>query len=78
MGTDRGSHDPKGMCQEAFEMSIAQNRKLERISDHTLVIGVDIAEKRHVARAGNSRGVELSKPLTFDNCNFGQTGRRIA
>ena len=31
-------------------MSIAQNRKLERISDHTLVVGVDIAKKRHVAR----------------------------
>ena len=48
-------------------MSIAQNRKLERISEHTLVVGVDIAKKRHVARAGNFRGMELAKPLTFDN-----------
>ena len=48
-------------------MSIAQNRKLERISEHTLVVGVDIAKNRHVARAGNFRGVELAKPLTFDN-----------
>ena len=48
-------------------MSIAQNRKLERIAEHTLVVGVDIAKKRHVARAGNFRGMELAKPLTFDN-----------
>jgi transposase len=52
-------------------MSITQNCKIRRITDSTLVIGADIAKKVHVARASDVRGVELGKPLTFDNSRHG-------
>jgi transposase len=52
-------------------MSITQNSKIRRITDSTLVIGADIAKKVHVARAADVRGVELGKPLTFDNTRHG-------
>jgi transposase len=52
-------------------MSITQNSKIRRITDSTLVIGADIAKKVHVARASDVRGVELGKPLTFDNSRHG-------
>jgi transposase len=48
-------------------MSITQNSKIRRITDSTLVVGADIAKKVHVARASDVRGVELGKPLSFDN-----------
>ena len=52
-------------------MSITQNSKIRRITDSTLVVGADIAKKVHVARASDARGVELGKPLTFDNSRRG-------
>jgi len=52
-------------------MSITQNSKIRRITDSTLVVGTDIAKKVHVARACDVRGVELGKPLTFDNTRHG-------
>lgn len=52
-------------------MSITQNSKIRRITDSTLVIGADIAKKVHVARACDTRGVELGKPLTFENSRHG-------
>ena len=52
-------------------MSITQNGKIRRITDLTLVVGADIAKKVHVARACDVRGVELGKPLTFDNTRHG-------
>lgn len=52
-------------------MSITQNSKIHRISESTLVVGADIAKKIHVARASNVRGVELGKPLEFDNSKRG-------
>ena len=52
-------------------MSITQNSKICRITDSTLVVGADIAKKVHVARASDVRGVELGKPLTFDNTRRG-------
>ncbi|WP_067935152.1 IS110 family transposase [Alicyclobacillus kakegawensis] len=52
-------------------MSITQNSKIRRITDSTLVVGADIAKKVHVARASDVRGVELGKPLTFDNTRHG-------
>jgi transposase len=52
-------------------MSITQNNKIRRITDSTLVIGADIAKKVHVARASDMRGIELGKPLTFDNSRHG-------
>lgn len=52
-------------------MSITQNSKIHRITDSTLVVGTDIAKKIHVARASDVRGIELGKPLTFDNSRHG-------
>ncbi|MFO2551291.1 IS110 family transposase [Alicyclobacillus cycloheptanicus] len=52
-------------------MSISQNRKIRRITDSTLVVGADIAKKIHVARASNARGIELGRPLSFDNTRRG-------
>lgn len=52
-------------------MSITQNSKIRRISDSTLVVGADIAKKVHVARAADVRGVEIGKPLTFENTRQG-------
>ena len=52
-------------------MSITQNSKIRRITDSTLVVGADIAKKVHVARACDVRGVELGKPLIFDNTRHG-------
>lgn len=48
-------------------MSITQNAKIRRVTDSTLVVGADIAKKVHVARASDARGIELGKPLSFDN-----------
>jgi transposase len=33
----------------------------------TLIVGVDIAKFKHVARAQDYRGVELGRPITFEN-----------
>jgi transposase len=48
-------------------MAMNQNAKLKRIKDDTLIVGIDIAKRTHVARAIDWRGVELGKPLTFEN-----------
>lgn len=52
-------------------MSITQNAKIRRVTDSTLVVGADIAKKVHVARASDARGIELGKPLSFDNTRDG-------
>ena len=44
-----------------------QNEKIERISDKTLVIGVDIAKDRHYAQVVNWRKQEVRKGLSLDN-----------
>ena len=50
-----------------FKMQDKQNQLIERISDRHLVVGVDIAQQFHVARAVNYRGIVLGDPLTFEN-----------
>ncbi|MFD6442102.1 IS110 family transposase [Peribacillus sp. NPDC060186] len=50
-----------------FKMQDKQNQLIERISDKHLVVGVDIAEQLHVARAVNFRGIVVGDPLTFEN-----------
>ncbi|WEH08499.1 transposase [Alicyclobacillus fastidiosus] len=52
-------------------MSITQNAKIRRVTDSTLVVGADIAKKVYVARASDARGIELGKPLSFDNTRDG-------
>ncbi len=50
-----------------FKMQVKQNQLIERISDKHLVVGVDIAQELHVARAVNFRGIVIGDPLTFEN-----------
>ncbi len=50
-----------------FKMQDKQNQLIERISDKHLVIGVDIAQELHVARAVNFRGIIVGDPLQFEN-----------
>ncbi|MBV7505014.1 IS110 family transposase, partial [Bacillus sp. sid0103] len=50
-----------------FKMQDKQNQLIERISDKHLVVGVDIAQELHVARAVNFRGIIVGDSLTFEN-----------
>jgi len=56
-----------------FKMQDKQNQLIERISDKHLVVGVDIAQQFHVARAVNFRGIVLGEPLMFENNKEGFT-----
>jgi transposase len=50
-----------------FKMQNKQNQLIEKISVKHLVVGVDIAQQFHVARAVNFRGIIVGDPLTFNN-----------
>lgn len=52
-------------------MNCTQNEKLNQVTSHTLIIGVDIAKFKHVARAQDDRGKILGKSLTFTNTKDG-------
>ena len=49
-------------------MNFTQNRKIEQVTDKTMVIGIDVGSENHYARAFDYRGRELStKPFRFSN-----------
>ncbi|KRG15566.1 transposase [Virgibacillus soli] len=48
-------------------MNYNQNHKLSQITPKTLIVGIDIAMDKHVARAQDDRGFEFGKRLVFDN-----------
>ncbi|MDR7238135.1 transposase [Neobacillus drentensis] len=50
-----------------FKMQDKQNQLIERISVKQLVVGVDIAQQLHVARAVNFHGIVVGDSLTFKN-----------
>ncbi len=52
-------------------MDFTQNERLKQINEHTLIIGIDIAKHKHVARAIDDRGIDLSKRLIFPNSKEG-------
>ena len=52
-------------------MNYNQNFKISQITNNTLVIGVDIAKKKHYARAFDYRGIELDKVFTFKATSSG-------
>ena len=52
-------------------MKYNQNFKISQITDNTLVIGVDIAKKKHYARAFDYRGIELDKVIKFKATSSG-------
>jgi transposase len=56
-----------------FKMQDRQNQLIERISPQHLIVGIDIAQQIHVARAVNFRGKILGSPLTFENNEGGFT-----
>jgi transposase len=48
-------------------MNYNQNKKIAQITSQTLIIGVDIAKFKHVARAQDYRGIEFGTPCFFEN-----------
>ncbi|MBA2944239.1 IS110 family transposase [Paenibacillus sp. CGMCC 1.16610] len=54
-----------------FKQRQIKNQRVERITTNHLIIGVDIAKERHVARAVNFRGIELGRHVSFENRNEG-------
>ncbi|ART74860.1 IS110 family transposase [Sutcliffiella horikoshii] len=48
-------------------MNYNQNEKIAQITSQTLIIGVDIAKFKHVARAQDFRGLEFGAPCHFEN-----------
>ena len=50
-----------------FKSQDKQNQLIENITFNHIVVGVDIAQEEHVARAVNFRGVALGNPLVFSN-----------
>lgn len=55
-------------------MNCTQTRRIEQITEKTLIVGVDIAKKTHVARAQDFRGIELAKRFVFANNRNGLNG----
>ncbi len=54
-----------------FKMQDKQNQLIESISDRHLIVGIDIVQQVHVARAVNYRGIVVGDPLTFENNEIG-------
>ncbi|MCY9663361.1 transposase [Paenibacillus chondroitinus] len=50
-----------------FKSQDKQNQLIENITVNHIVVGVDIAQETHVARAVNFRGVTLGNLLVFSN-----------
>ncbi len=48
-------------------MNYTQNQKISQITPSTLVIGIDVAKDKHVARTQDDRGLEFGKRLIFEN-----------
>jgi transposase len=48
-----------------------KSQLIENITFNHIVVGVDIAQETHVARAFNFRGVALGNPLVFSNDEYG-------
>lgn len=42
-------------------MNYTQNQRISQITESTLIVGVDIAKHKHVARAQNDRGFMYGK-----------------
>jgi transposase len=50
-----------------FKSQARQNQLIEKITSQHLVVGIDIAQQTHVARAVNFRGIVVGNPLSFSN-----------
>jgi hypothetical protein len=54
-----------------FKTQDKQNQRIENITSLHLVIGVDIAQEAHVARAVSFRGIALGSPIEFGSHDEG-------
>ncbi|GMX66783.1 hypothetical protein Elgi_60550 [Paenibacillus elgii] len=54
-----------------FKAQDKQNQLIENITSTHLVVGVDIAQETHVARAVSYRGIALGSPIDFGNHDEG-------
>ncbi len=52
-------------------MNYTQNQKISQITPSTLIVGIDIAKDKHVARAQDDRGLDFGKRLIFENRIYG-------
>ncbi|WP_019242968.1 MULTISPECIES: IS110 family transposase [Bacillus] len=52
-------------------MNYNQNKKIAQITSDTLIVGIDIAKFKHVARAQDFRGLEFGSPCYFENTKEG-------
>ncbi len=57
--------------QGGLKMNYTQNEKISQITPSTLIVGIDIAKEKHVARAQDDRGVEFGKRMVFENREHG-------
>ena len=48
-------------------MNYTQNQKISQITSSTLIVGIDIAQEKHVARTQDDRGIEFGKRLIVEN-----------
>ena len=61
-----GIRNPIKTKQEARGMQIIQER-IKRVTDTTIIVGIDIAKEIHWARITDYRGVDLVKPFKIHN-----------
>jgi hypothetical protein len=59
-----------------FKSQVKQNQLFENVTINHLVIGVNIAQEIHVARAVNLRDITLGNPLEFSNDEVGFTAQQ--
>ena len=52
-------------------MNYNQTKRLNQISEKTLIVGIDVSKNFHVARAQDFRGIEFGKAITFNNNYLG-------
>ena len=52
-------------------MNSTQKQKILQVDEETLIVGIDIAKRVHVARAQDYRGIEYSKAISFQATHTG-------
>ncbi|GIP63797.1 hypothetical protein J32TS6_23520 [Virgibacillus pantothenticus] len=46
-----------------YKHNYKQNEKILQMTEEILIVGIDIAKEKHVARAQNKRGIQFGKAL---------------
>jgi transposase len=52
-------------------MNFKLNQQIDQIHSDTVIVGIDIAKHKHIARVVDDRGKELARPLAFANTQQG-------